>query len=292
MDQEIYMNFRKTDLLLALVLILSTICPGNAQTTCTETYGSGSNRFSLATGSPGELGLLRALGDTFANKENSTLCWVKAGTGESMQLLKDKKVDMIMVHAPGAEKKAVADGWAVRRHLIGSNEFYIVGPPDDPAEIRSARSAVDAYQRIASGKFKVFSRGDNSGTHKKEMEIWEKTGIQPGGDWYVVTKDFMMATLKRADSEKGYFMTDSSTWVSARKEMKTLQILFKGDVFLVNTYHTLLQPPGATAGQATASRFIDFVLSQEGQAMMRTFGADLYGEGIYNDAEYAMQFDR
>ena len=286
------MTFRKTGFLLVLAIMLSSICICNAQMTCTETYGTGSNRFSLATGSPGELGLLKALGDAFAKKEDAGLCWVKAGTGESMQLLKDKKVDMIMVHAPAAEKKAIEDGWATRRHLIGSNEFFIVGPPEDPAGIRNAKIATEAYQRIANGKFKVLSRGDNSGTHKKEMEIWDKAGIQPGGDWYVVTKDFMMATLKRADEEKGYFMTDSSTWVSARKEMKTLQILFKGDVFLVNTYHTLLQPAGVTPGQATASRFIDFVLSNEGQAMMRSFGADLYGEGIYNDAEYAKKFDR
>jgi len=94
----------------------------------------------------------------------------------------------------------------------------------------------------------------------------------------------MMATLKRADAEKGYFMTDSSTWVSARKEIKNLKILFKGDVFLVNTYHTLCQPAGASPGQKYASRFIDFVNSREGQKIIRTYGKDLYGEGIYNDA--------
>jgi tungstate transport system substrate-binding protein len=287
------MTFRKAGPILALVVVLlSSICYSNAQTNCTETYGSGPNRFSLATGSPGELGLLKAMGDMFAKKENATLCWIKAGTGESMKLLKEKKVDMIMVHAPDAEKKAVADGWAIRRHLIGSNEFYLVGPPDDPASISNAKTAAEAYQRIANGKFKFFSRGDNSGTHKKEMDIWDKAGIKPGGDWYIVTKDFMMATLKRADAEKGYFMTDSSTWVSARKEIKILKVLFKGDVFLVNTYHTLLQPAGVTPGQAIASRFIDFVVSADGQALIHTFGAELYGEGIYNDAEYAKRFDR
>ncbi len=287
------MAFRKAGPILALVVVLLfSICNSNAQTNCTETYGSGPNRFSLATGSPGELGLLKAMGDTFAKKENATLCWVKAGTGESLKLLKEKKVDMIMVHAPDAEKKAVADGWAIRRHLIGSNEFYLVGPPDDPASISNAKTVVEAYQRIANGKFKFFSRGDNSGTHKKEMDIWGKAGINPGGDWYIVTKDFMMATLKRANAEKGYFMTDSSTWVSARKEIKTLKVLFKGDVFLVNTYHTMLQPAGVTPGQAIASRFIDFVVSSDGQTLIRTFGADLYGEGIYNDAEYAKKFDR
>jgi tungstate transport system substrate-binding protein len=87
-------------------------------------------------------------------------------------------------------------------------------------------------------------------------------------------------------------MTDSSTWVSVRNEMKNLQVLFRGDVFLVNTYHTLLQPEGATPGQKFASQFIDFVSSAEGQKIIAAFGKDQYGEGIYNDAAYAKQYDR
>ena len=275
---------------LFLFWLLTSI--GYAQPACTESYGSGPNKFSLATGSPGELGLLKALGEQFAKQSNATLCWVKAGSGESMKFLKDKQVDMIMVHAPAAEKKAVEEGWATQRVLIGSNEFYIVGPPEDPAGIKKAKTAAEAYALIANSKSKFFSRGDNSGTHKKEMDAWEKANIKPAGDWYVVTKDFMMATLKRADTEKGYFMTDSSTWVSVRKEMKNLTILFRGDVFLVNTYHTLLQPEGATPGQKTAAQFIDFVSAADGQKIIATFGKDLYGEGIYNDAAYAKQYDR
>jgi tungstate transport system substrate-binding protein len=286
---------KSTGTRITLLVIFSLVYSASAlhaQTACTESYGKGPNMFSLATGSPGELGLLKALGEAFAKKHNTTLCWVKAGSGESMKLLKDKQVDMIMVHAPAAEKKAVEDGWATKRLLIGSNEFYIVGPENDPAGIKKAKTAAEAYTLIANSKSKFFSRGDNSGTHKKEMDAWEKANIQPAGDWYVVTKDFMMATLKRADAEKGYFMTDSSTWVSVRKEMKNLTILFRGDVFLVNTYHTLLQPEGATPGQKIASQFIDFVNSKEGQTIIATYGKDLYGEGIYNDAEYAKKYDR
>jgi tungstate transport system substrate-binding protein len=265
---------------------------GYAQPACTESYGNGPNTFSLATGSPGELGLLKVLGEQFAKKNKATLCWVKAGSGESMKLLKDKEVDMIMVHAPAAEEKAVEEGWATKRLLIGSNEFFIVGPANDPAGIKKAKTAAEAYKLVADKKSKFFTRGDNSGTHKKEMAIWEKAGIKPSGDWYVVTKDFMMATLKRADAEKGYFMTDSSTWVSAKNEMKNLKVLFKGDVFLVNTYHTLLQPAGATPGQKIASQFIDFVSSTEGQKIIGSYGKDRYGEGIYNDAAYAKKYDK
>jgi tungstate transport system substrate-binding protein len=101
----------------------------------------------------------------------------------------------------------------------------------------------------------------------------------------------MTATLKRANDEKGYFMTDSSTWVAEKKEVPNLKILFRGDPFLINTYHALCQPKGATTGQEYASRFIDFVGSGPGQKIVRDYGADKYGEGLYNDAAYAKQYD-
>jgi tungstate transport system substrate-binding protein len=206
--------------------------------------------------------------------------------------LKDKKVDMIMVHAPAAEKQAVQEGWATKATLIGSNEFFIVGPPSDPAKIAEAKNAIEAYRRIADGKAKFFSRGDNSGTHKKEMDVWQKADLKPQGDWYVVTKDFMTATLKRANQGKGYFMVDSSTWVAEKKDVPDLKILFKGDKMLVNTYHALCQPAGATPGAVTAAKFIDFVASPQGQQIIRDYGKERYGEGLYNDAAYATQYDK
>ncbi|MFZ5994843.1 MAG: substrate-binding domain-containing protein [Thermodesulfobacteriota bacterium] len=281
------MMSKKFLLFMVFVLSLSLSSVAFSGEKCSEVYGNGPHSFSLATGSPGELGLLRVLAEPFSKEMNAALCWIKAGTGDSLKLLKEKAVDMIMVHAPDAEKKAVAEGWAAKRTLIGSNEFYIVGPPDDPAEINKAKSAVEAYSRIASAKAKFFSRGDNSGTHKKEMAIWKKAGIVPSGDWYVITKDFMTATLKRANAERGYFMTDSSTWVAEKKNVPNLKILFRGDKFLVNTYHALCRPAGA----ASASGFIDFVASEEGQRIIRQYGKERYGEGLYNDAAYAHQYD-
>lgn len=280
--------------LLFVVTLVSWLafCPApGAQEKPDGEYGTGPHRFSLATGSPGELGLLKALGEAFSKKSNTTLLWKKAGSGESLKLLKDKSVDMIMVHAPAAEKKAVEEGWATRRVLIGSNEFFLVGPPEDPAKIAEAQNVVDAYTRIAQAKAKFFSRGDNSGTHKKEMDVWGKAALTPSGDWYVVTKDFMTATLKRANDEKGYFMADSSTWVAERNNMPHLKVLFRGDKFLVNTYHALCLPEGATPGAAWAARFIDFVASEEGQKIIRDYGKDQYGQGLYDDAVYAKQYD-
>jgi len=180
---------------------------------------------------------------------------------------------------------------AKKRTLVGSNEFYIVGPKDDPAKISDAKSAAEAYSKIAKAKSNFLSRGDNSGTHKKEMAIWGKAGIKPSGKWYIITKDFMMATLKKADKENGYFMVDSSTWVAGRKELANTKVLFRGDPLLVNTYHALCLPYGATDGQPYASKFIDFVSSQEGQKIVREYGTSLYGEAMYNDAAYAKQYD-
>jgi tungstate transport system substrate-binding protein len=273
---------------IALVM-LGTACFAGSQPAAV--YGSGANQFSLATGSPGELGLLKVLAEAFGKQDNAKMTWFKAGSGKSLQLLKDKKVDMIMVHAPAAEKKAVQDGWATKRTLLGSNEFFIVGPANDPAKIAGAKTAVDAYRRIAAAKAKFFSRGDNSGTHKKEMGIWKKAEIKPQGDWYVVTKDFMTATLNRANREKGYFMVDSSTWVADKKNVPNLKILFKGDKLLVNTYHALCQPSGATPGAATAAKFIAFVASPQGQKIIQDYGKDKYGQGLYNDAAYAKKYD-
>ncbi len=281
----------------ALAAVALTIAwlgiPAAAQEKVAGTYGQGTEVFSLATGSPGELGLLKVLGEAFSQEQGGkiSLKWIKAGSGESLQLLKDKKVDLIMVHAPKAEKEAVEAGWATKRTLIGSNEFFIVGPPSDPAKIKDAKSAVDAYQKIAAAKAKFFSRGDNSGTHKKEMGVWQEAGLKPAGDWYVVTKDFMTATLKRANDEKGYFMVDSSTWVAEKKNLPNLTVLFKGDKALVNTYHALAQPPGATPGAAIGAQFIDFVASAPGQRLIREYGQDKYGEGLYNDAEYAKKYE-
>lgn len=256
-----------------------------------ETYGPGPRLFALATASPGELGLLRALGEVYCAKTGCGLQWIKAGSGKSLDLLKAGEVDMIMVHAPpAAVQKAEAEGWAGCRTLIGSNEFCIAGPAADPAGIAHARSAVDAYRKIAAAKATFFSRGDNSGTHKKELGIWKDAGLEPSGDWYVVTKDFMTATLRRAAAAGGYFMTDSSTWVAEKKALSTLKVLFSGDKKLVNTYHALCRQDGGKPTSELARGFIAFVASPEGQGIIGAFGTDRFGESLYNDAAYAQKY--
>ncbi|MBI5585347.1 MAG: substrate-binding domain-containing protein [Deltaproteobacteria bacterium] len=257
---------------------------GSAQSLCTAIYGSGDRTFAVATGSPGELGLLKILGEAFAREAGASLCWMKAGSGASFDLLRQKKVDVILVHAPEAEKKAVQEGWAVHRTLIGYNEFFLVGPPGDPAEITGSASAAEAFRRMAARKARFFSRGDDSGTHRKEMALWRQTGIQPAGEWYRVTGTFMGASLKRAHEEQGYFLTDSSTWVMEQGHLPHLKVLYRGDPFLINAYHGLTQPPGATPGAETGARFLDFLASDPGQRLIGDFGKERFGQGIYQNA--------
>lgn len=278
---------------LMVIIILALSSPALAGDDCKAVYKEGSRQLTLATGSPGELGLLKVLAEEFLKGKDASLCWRKAGSGASLRLLKAKKTDVVMVHAPAAEKKAVADGWAAKRTLIGSNEFYIVGPKEDPAGISKAENAAQAYALIAKTKTPFITRGDNSGTHKKELAIWKKAGITPSGEWYVVTKDFMMASLKKADEIKGYFMTDSSTWVKGRglHGLDNLKIQFRGDPFLINTYHALVQPAGATAESDLGAKLIDFLVSAKGQEIIGTFGQKEFGAPLYRDAAYAKQYD-
>lgn len=283
---------RRTLIKLGLGLALAAALPAFSADETGATYGSGRNRFSVATGSPGELGLLKLLAEEFARLADAQMVWVKAGTGASLKLLQEKKVDMAMVHAPAQVEKALKEGWATGKTLIGSNEFYIVGPKSDPAGIAKADSAADAYRRIAKAGASFVSRGDNSGTHQKEMQVWQKAGVQPAGAWYIVTRDFMTASLKRANAEKAHFMSDSSTWIMEKGVAPDLAILYRGDKFLVNTYHALTAPPGATAGRDTAEKFVTFVASPAGQKIIADYGRDRFGEGLYNDEAYARQFDR
>lgn len=247
-------------------------------------WGNGTNKFSLATGSPGELGLLEVLANDFAKSHDATVTWYKAGSGQAMRLLQDRKVDMVLAHAPAAERKAVADGWAKGRNLIGSNEFWILGPVNDPAKIAFAVDAADAFKRIQDSGAKFVSRGDNSGTHQKENEIWKVAGRTPDGATLIITKDFMTASMKRANDEGAYFLTDSSTFIVEQKNMPKLQMLLRGGPILANPYHTLyLSEP--TDGATTAQKFGEYLASEKVQALLRDFGKQQYGEAMYNDAK-------
>jgi len=270
--------------LFAVCLLAPAMALPGAEDQPTAVYGRGAHALAVATGSPGELGLLEALAEPFSKAHDTIVHWYKAGSGESLALLKERQVDVALVHSPEAERRAVAQGWAARRTPIGSNEFDLVGPKNDPARVAGAKSMAEAYARIANAEAPFYSRGDGSGTHKREMAIWERAGVRPEGAWYRVSGDFMLATLAAANRENAYFMTDSSTWVAARAELGNLRLLFQGDPLMRNAYHGLCRPEEAGRPRSLAAGFLDFVASQEGQAIVRDYGKDRYGEALYRDA--------
>jgi molybdate/tungstate transport system substrate-binding protein len=237
---------------------------------------------TLATGSPYELGLIDALSKPFEELYGCKVEVTKAGSGESLDLGREGKVDLVIVHAPNTEEQFVTDGYGLDRTYVMSNDFVIVGPKNDPARINGMTDAAQAYTKIADTESLFFSRGDNSGTHKKELSIWDSAGITPEGNWYKVTNAFMADTLKIADTEQGYFMTDRSTYIVLKDDLN-LDILVEGDPVLVNQYHAIAVNPAKhpTVNDELAKDFIDYITSMEGQEIINDFGKEQFGESLY-----------
>jgi len=244
-----------------------------------------SSVLGIATGSPYELGLMDALIEPFEEKYGCQVEVTRAGSGASLNLGREGDVDLVLVHAPEAEKKFVADGYGLHRTYMMYNDFVIVGPEDDPAGIRGMADAAKAYTRIATTGSLFFSRGDNSGTHQKEMSIWKEAGIVPKGGWYKVTGDFMGATLKTASTNQGYFMTDRSTCIKIKDNID-LEILSESDPDLINRYSAIAVNPQKhpSVNYDLAKAFIEYTISPEGQAIIRDFGKEEYGEPLYYPA--------
>lgn len=281
-------NAKFISMVLALALLMAAEPALAVEAKCRPLCSSGGTALAIATGSPGELGLLGALADAFCEKRPAALCWRKAGSGASLRLLKQGAVDLALVHAPEAEKQAVARGWAADRTLIGGNRFYLVGPSGDPARVAEAANAAEAYTRIAKNRARFVTRADNSGTHKREMAIWRKAGVQPEGDWYLPSRDFMMASLRLAARKGAYFMSDSSTWLvgRARFGLDGLAVLRADDPELANAYHALRRA-GKSPHSQLAHEFIAFLASPAGQRIIASYGRSAYGQPLYENAAKA-----
>jgi tungstate transport system substrate-binding protein len=182
---------------------------------------------------------------------------------------------VLLVHAKAAEEQFVEDGYGVKRFDVMYNDFIIVGPAADPAKIAGTQEATTALQQIAQTEANFASRGDNSGTHKKEMSLWKIAGIDPtaaSGRWYRETGSGMGATLNAAVGMDAYALTDRGTWISF-KNKDDFQILVEGDAKLFNQYGVIMVNPAkhphvkAAEGQA----FIDWILSEEGQSAIASY---------------------
>lgn len=200
---------------------------------------------------------------------------VAVGTGQAIRNAINGDGDVLLVHAKPAEEKFVDDGWGVQRHDVMYNDFVLVGPKSDPAQIKGGKNAVDALTAIAQAQAPFASRGDDSGTHKAEKVLWQKSGIDPiaaSGEWYRETGSGMGATLNLAAGMNAYVLTDRATWLSFGNK-GTLEILVEGDPSLFNQYGVILVNPKKNPGvrAAAGQRFIDWLTGPDGQNAIASY---------------------
>ncbi len=199
---------------------------------------------------------------------------VAVGTGAALEIGKRGDADVLLVHARDDELKLVKEGYFVNRHDVMYNDFVIAGPPADPADIQGLKSAVEAFRKISAAEVPFVSRGDNSGTNKKEIKIWKKAGITPKGSWYLEVGQGMGKTLRIANEKRAYTLTDRGTWLALKdRERLDLQILVEGDRMLFNQYGVMAVNPERHpyVKYRAAMKFIDFLVSEKGQKAIAGF---------------------
>jgi tungstate transport system substrate-binding protein len=211
----------------------------------------------------------------FTEKTGIQVRVVAVGTGQALKNARNGDGDVLLVHAKSSEEKFVAEGYGVKRSDLMYNDFVIVGPKSDPAGVRGMRDATAALAKLAEARATFASRGDDSGTHKKELRLWKQTEVDPvkaSGTWYRETGSGMGATLNTAAGLGAYTMSDRATWI-AFKNKGDLKILVEGDERLFNQYGIILVNPDkhphvkAKAGQM----FIDWLLGDEGQRAIGSY---------------------
>lgn len=217
-------------------------------------------------------GLLAVLNPPFENKYNVKLDVISVGTGKAIRLGKNGDVDLIFVHAPGAEKKFVSDGYGIEREPVMHNDFVIVGPNDDPVGLTKAKTINEAMSLLLEKQHIFVSRGDDSGTHKKEKSLWQSVGGEPTGHWYLAVGQGMGVVLRIADDKEAYTLTDRGTYLAYKDKIK-LTVVFKGDEALFNPYHVIMVNPDKHphARIDLARKYSAFIRSEEGQALIRKF---------------------
>jgi tungstate transport system substrate-binding protein len=247
----------------------------------------GSIRLATTT-STKDSGLLDAILGDFTAQTGYDVEVISVGSGEAMKLGENGEADVLLVHSPAAEKTFVQDGHAdaTGRLDVMYNDYVVIGPSTDPAGVKTsaATDATAAFAAIASATSPFISRGDESGTHKKELSIWEKAAIIPEGDWYVVAGDGMGAVITMADERQAYTLADRATWLAKSADVD-LVILSEKDPsgLLNNQYGVICVDPGknASINHDGAVAFQQWITSSATQSLIETFGLSEYGEALF-----------
>jgi tungstate transport system substrate-binding protein len=233
------------------------------------------------TTSTQDSGLLDVLIPLFEEQTDVMVKTIAVGTGKALEMGKTGEADVLLVHAPADEEKLVESKDAVNRQLVMHNDFMIVGPKEDPAGVKG-KTVQEALKKITESDALFVSRGDDSGTHKKELALWKEAGIEPSGKMYQETGQGMGDTLKVASEKGGYTITDRGTYL-ALKDNLDMDILVEGDDRLLNIYHVMQVNPEKSEkinGDA-AKAFVEFMIDPDTQKVIGEFGVKEFGEPLF-----------
>jgi tungstate transport system substrate-binding protein len=278
--------------LMVLLSIYIVIVYGSCNTAAAAQAAGETPKILLAsTIGPIDAGIVGALEEAFTKKTGIIVEHQGAGTGQALKMAETGKFDLVLVHAKALEDKFVADGFGTKRYDLMYNDFVILGPASDPATIRGMKDAAAALKKIAEAKALFVTRGDKSGTHVKELEVWKKAGIDPQGAWYVVFEQGSKGnapTLAYTNEKQAYTIMDRATYITMKSKI-TLQVLVERDEILLN-YITLIPVNPTKFPQVhhkEAMQFVDWLQSKDAQMIIRDFGKDKYGEPLFfpNSAE-------
>jgi tungstate transport system substrate-binding protein len=228
------------------------------------------------TTSTQDSGLLDYLLPIFEQQSGIKVKVVAVGTGQAIKLGEDGNADVLLVHARKSEDEFVSKGFGSNAYDVMYNQFYIVGPADDPAGVKQAKTAKEAFGKIAEKKVTFISRGDDSGTDKKEKSIWTEAKIKPDNSWYLSSGQGMGETLQMTDEKKAYTLTDEATFLSRKLN---LGVMMQGDKSLLNPYG-IIQVKSSTK-QEDGMKLIEFFTGAEGQKLIGEFGQKDYGKGLF-----------
>ena len=255
--------------LLILAAFLLTACGGDAElilATTTSTENSG---------------LLDELVPIFEESRGINVKVIAVGTGAALRMAEEGNVDALLVHAPDAEKALVESGDVINRRIVAYNDFVLVGPPDDPAGIRGERDIETALTGVAAAEAQFLSRGDDSGTHKKELALWAAAQLDPAGNWYVESGQGMGASLTIADQREAYILTDRGTFLALSPALD-LEVVSESDPELINIYSVMQVEPGKGQINADeAAAWVAFLLEPETQDRIEAFRREEFGRSLF-----------
>jgi len=233
------------------------------------------------TTSTQDTGLLDTLIPAFDRQSGCRTKVIAVGTGEALKMGERGDADVLLVHAPKAEEEFMSQGHGRDRAAVMHNDFVLLGPPSDPAQVRGLEPPA-GLKKIAAGGASFVSRADNSGTHKKELQLWAAASVKPSGTWYVKAGQGMAETLRIASEKGAYVLADRGTYLALKGKL-SLEVLVEKDKALLNPYHVITVNPAGRlrVNYPAAKAFADFITGPEGQRLIAEFGKEKFGMPLF-----------